>query len=122
MKRIKRILCCALAAALLPIYAVSASDVSAAANNTEEAIEILQALDFISEDYTDDTIDPKADVSRAEFAVIAAGIFNIGNIESKKLFFHDIPRDHYAFNAVAFLTDSGIINVSENRLFEPDRA
>ena len=86
---------------------------------TERAIDVLQILQIINEDYDAHIAAQTGNVTRAEFAYNAAKIFASGE-KSDKLYFHDVPRNHWAFEYISALVDKNIILVDENARFKPD--
>ena len=46
--------------------------------------------------------------------------FNPSGIQSENVFFHDVPKNHYAFIPVSTLTEMGLISVNEDRKFYPE--
>ncbi len=86
---------------------------------TERAIDVLQTLQIINEDYDTHIAAQTGNVTRAEFAYNAAKIFASGE-KSDKLYFHDVPRNHWAFEYISALVDKNIILVDENARFKPD--
>ena len=83
------------------------------------AISVLQALDMINDDYDELTIIGDEYVTRAEFANVAAGIF-AKNLKSDKLYFHDVAREHWAFEKVSVLLETDIIKLNDEKRFYPD--
>ena len=98
---------------------VQAENVNVSAR-TLESLEILRELDFVNDDYNQETIDFKATVTRAEFANVSAKIFNVSGTQGNSLYFYDVSRDYYAYDAVTYLTNVGAINVNEEKLFHPE--
>jgi len=86
---------------------------------TDRAIDVLQTLKLINEDYDIHIATQTGNVTRAEFADNVAKIFVTGE-KSEKLYFHDVPRGHWAVASVSSLVDRNIILVDESARFNPD--
>lgn len=84
-----------------------------------QAVDLLQKMDMLSDEYDRLTVDGNKTVTRAEFANIAAGVF-AKDRKGDKLYFHDVPRTHWAFDAISALTDIGMIKINEEQKFYPD--
>ena len=85
-----------------------------------EAYSMLKTLGFIDDYYTEETIIENGNVSRAVFSEILCNTINKSDGESKNIYFHDVPANHYAFGAISTFTDLGIISVNDERLFYPE--
>ncbi len=96
---------------------VTAAEISN--ENLLRAISVLQALDMVNDDYDELTISGDENVTRAEFANVAAGIFTKG-LKSDKLYFHDVPREHWVFENVSVLLEKDIIKLNDEKRFYPD--
>lgn len=62
------------------------------------------------------------ELSRGEFAIIAAGLLRGGEQKAKTQVFADVPTSHKAAEAVAVLKNSGLVSGTSDNRFEPDRA
>ena len=110
---------------LLLCFALTLGSITVSADNdlspkTAEALEILQVLGFLNTDYSEEMIDVNAALTRAEFAEVAGSIFNVYDTSSDVLYFHDVPKDYYAYKSITYLTDIGTINGNGNKEFHPD--
>lgn len=112
MKKIIGILCCM--AALVMSFAVQAKSF-----DIERNLEILQMLG-IDEDVSISTLNTDKEVTRADFAYNTAALIGAGSETSTTVYYHDVSRDYWAFNAISALTSRGIINGGENSMFRPE--
>lgn len=86
-----------------------------------EAIEELEALEVIN-GFTDGTVRPKDNVTRAEFAVIIMNVLNINaeNAEGASVF-SDVTN-HWAKDEITFLTSMGYLSGYGDGTFRPDHS
>ena len=87
---------------------------------TEEELEILQVLDIVGEEHNVEFFSGEQEITRAEFAVYAAGFLGIKVSEGDTLYYHDVPKMHYAYGAITALTEAGYFSGTGEKLFEPD--
>ncbi|MGN0181240.1 MAG: S-layer homology domain-containing protein [Candidatus Ornithomonoglobus sp.] len=100
-------LCCA---------AVTASAVS---YTTAENLAILQILG-IGKDLSLDTLQTDKPVTRAAFVNNIAILIKADGAAGENVYYHDVSRDHWAFDTISTLTERGIINGNEAGMFRPD--
>ncbi len=119
---IKKIITLVLVLSMLPMTFVSTyaedSKVSSAAS---EACDVLSALGYINSDYTEDMIADIGEFTRAEFAVMAHKVFG-NDMNSKEVYYHDVPATHFAAESIAALVEMNILSVGSEKLFRPDDA
>ncbi|MDY5230306.1 MAG: S-layer homology domain-containing protein [Eubacteriales bacterium] len=116
MKRLLMLfLCICLISGTSGVFASNQQE-SGFSNAALDSAELLIALDLLDSDYTSEELEVYGDLTRADFAYFVAKIF-AKNIKSDKLYFHDVPRSHWAFNSVSSLVDMGIIKVNDDRMF-----
>ncbi len=85
-----------------------------------EALRVIKALGFISEEYDESYVAEAGGVSKAQFAKFIKGIASPETRGSGKLYYHDVPSSHYAFEEITVLTDLGIISNNSEQYFRPD--
>lgn len=93
---------------------------SAAAGNYSfrDMVGFLDVLDIMNE-LSDEKY--SSEISRMDFAVIAAKMIGISESESPaEDYFYDIPNDHWGKFSINMLVERGIISVNEQRLFRPN--
>ncbi|HIU57413.1 MAG TPA: S-layer homology domain-containing protein [Candidatus Ornithomonoglobus merdipullorum] len=112
MKKLVGILCCM--AALLMSVAVQAKSF-----DIERNLEILQMLG-IDEDVSMSTLNTEKEVTRADFAYNTAALIGAGSETSTTVYYHDVSRDYWAYNAISALTARGIISGGGNSMFRPE--
>lgn len=107
--------------ALLLIFSAAFLHINASAQEKD----LTDTLDFLSvigwgEDYTAQTIQADREITKAVFVENVAFLMNESKTTCDKLFYHDVPRDHWAFNYISRLTELGILNGREDKNFNPD--
>ena len=85
----------------------------------EEAISAFRALGFVTEDYTEEIIIEMGNVTRAKFVEFAAKVYS-HMPESDNLYYHDVPRTHYAFSSISAFVENSVLSVGGEKLFRPD--
>ncbi|HIT85414.1 MAG TPA: S-layer homology domain-containing protein [Candidatus Ornithomonoglobus intestinigallinarum] len=114
MKKLIGILCCM--AALVMSFAAQAKSF-----DIERNLEILQMLG-IDEDVSMSTLNTDKEVTRADFVYNTAALIGAGSETSTMVYYHDVSKDYWAFNAISALTSRGIISGGENSMFRPEDA
>ncbi|MFB2646279.1 S-layer homology domain-containing protein [Raphidiopsis sp. BLCC-F218] len=82
-------------------------------------IEELAAMEII-DGYPDGTFRPNAPITRAQLATLLPKIFFKDKIR-KEVAFRDIPKNHWAHNAIQETYQMGILTPSANRRFRPNQ-
>lgn len=120
---LKRALSCVLAAVIVcGCMAVSLAEENTGVNEEAlDAMEILQMLEIIPEDYYDYNTMMDVEVSRADFVDAVAKIIGVKSYGGS-VYYYDVPRTHYAYNSISMLTELGIINGVGSSLFRPEDA
>ncbi len=88
---------------------------------TLKALSVMQALDFVNDDYDEESVIQSEPMTRAAFAVFVESFANPNGLMSGNMYYHDVPKSHYAYEAITSLTDKGIFSVSSDKYFNPDR-
>ena len=101
-------------AALLMSVAVQAKSF-----DIERNLEILQMLG-IDEDVSMSTLNTEKEVTRADFAYNTAALIGAGSETSTTVYYHDVSRDYWAYNAISALTARGIISGGGNSMFRTE--
>lgn len=84
-----------------------------------DALEVLRLLEIIP-DYFDYNTPFETEVSRGEFADTVAKIINLKGYSGGSVYYYDVPKTHFAYDSICELTEMGIINGTEEKIFEPD--
>lgn len=84
----------------------------------DEVLSFLKSIEVLGEDYDEYTLEDKS-VTRGEFATFAADIFAKDGY-ADGLYFHDISKGHWAYEAVSKLVSANLISTGEDRYFRPD--
>lgn len=85
----------------------------------KESIEKLSGKGIIS-GYEDNTFRPSKNITRAEFAKLAALTFDIAADENAVISFSDVPLGHWSYGYVAALYSKGIITGMDETKFGAD--
>lgn len=124
MKNLKKVLAVVLAFAMIigtNVFAASFPDLDKTANYAE-AVSVLADLGILT-GYSDGTIQPEGDITRAEFAAIVCrikGLENAANSAKGTTVFTDVAADHWASGYINMASQQGIINGVGNGLFLPE--
>lgn len=137
IKAYKRLLAVLIAAALscgISVMCVSAannteaaeqikSDVSVAAAESippqiRKMMNVLKLFNIIP-DYYDYNIPLTYEVSRSDFAASVARMMEKTKYNGSDIYFYDVPKNYWAFNEISNLTEMGIINGTEEKIFSP---
>ena len=101
-------------------FAFSADNKDTAADSEiTEIMDVLRLLGIIP-DYYDYNADFNGKASRADFSDAVYKIMNTGAYGTETLYYYDVPKTHWAFDAISYLTERKIIGGSSDKLFEPD--
>lgn len=101
-------------------FAFSADNKDTAADSEiTEIMDVLRLLGIIP-DYYDYNADFNGKASRADFSDAVYKIMNTGTYSTETLYYYDVPKTHWAFDAISYLTERKIIGGSSDKLFEPD--
>ena len=87
---------------------------------TADELELLQVLEIVGQEHDLDFFAADQQVTRGEFAKYAAKLLNIDTTGKSTLFYHDVPRVHYAYDAITALTEAGYFSGTGSKTFEPD--
>lgn len=115
MKKIISLLFC------IAVIGYSCFSVSAAQYSLDEDLEILKVLNIAS-DLNAETLDNDKPVTRAVFASYAAKLINAGDEKANDVYYHDVSRDYWAFNAIGTLTARGYLSGGGGAMYYPDNA
>lgn len=113
MKKIISLLFC------IAVMGYSCFSVSAAQYSLDEDLEILKVLNIAS-DLNAETLDNDKPVTRAVFASYAAKLINAGDEKANDVYYHDVSRDYWAFNAIGTLTAHGYLKGGGGAMYYPD--
>lgn len=113
MKKIISLLFC------IAVMGCACFSVSAAQYSLDEDLEILKVLNIAS-DLNAETLDNDKPVTRAVFASYAAKLINAGDENASDVYYHDVSRDYWAFNAIGTLTARGYLKGGGGAMYYPD--
>lgn len=118
---VKKIIALILCLSLLPISIVNtyAADDSGLSDTAKEAYDVLSAIGYVNDDYTEDMIADISEFTRSEFVEMAYKIFGNGR-KSSEIYYHDVPATHFAAEAIAALVEMNVLSVGSNKMFYPD--
>lgn len=102
----------------------STNFVLAASHSVDEefkaSFDILTKLEVLNE-YDEVTVEPDKPVSRAEFADTLAKVLKLEQSNETRMYYHDVPKTHFAYGAITALTDIGYMNGTGNDMFSPEQ-
>lgn len=75
----------------------------------------------IKMDYEIETIKEKQEITRAVFADKIVKLLNMQNRQTKRVYYHDVSKDHWAFNVIGVLTEARILSGTGQSYFNPDQ-
>ncbi len=101
------------------VISVSSQAEGEIATDFSEEMEALRILDVIP-DYYDYNTNYQKEVTRADFADCIAKLMGTQAVKTNKLYYYDVPENHYAYDAISLLTEMKIINGVGENLFKPD--
>lgn len=85
-----------------------------------DALDMLQTLGIVQEEYNANNINADQKITRAEFAVYFAKLLNIQPATGGTLYYNDVPKSYYAFGEITALTEQGYLSGVEDKKFSPD--
>ena len=107
--------------ALLIFVCVNASAQGVSSINTAfEYLDVLKKLEIVNDDYDSNSLDETQKVTRADFAVYFAKMMNYDVSVQSTLYYNDVPKSHYAYNEITYLTDRNIFSGVGEKSFKPD--
>lgn len=117
---LKKLIVYILAASILLTVPVSYAETTTETADNVYTVQLFESLGII--DNADDYLKRLDEqMTRGEFAILAAGLYNGTGLVSGYQPFRDVPADHKASKAVNLLANNGIISGTDNGLFEPDK-
>ncbi len=102
------------------ICSVGVYTASALSQSQKEILSILQALDIVSDEIDELTLDLTKEVTRAEFAGYLRRFAHIPEQEGKTLYYNDVSKNHYAYDDITVLTEYGYLSGAGDKLFLPE--
>ena len=117
MKKIISILICMTLLLSLPVHFASASNTEDKAFET--ALSILNTIGILTE-YDENTLDLEKKVSRAEFTDSLIKVLQVEEVDSEKMYYHDVSKTHFAYQSITVATELGYMNGTGNGMFNPD--
>lgn len=100
-------------AATLQVFSLN---IAYADDNSEKALAVLEKMGVIA---TEDIENAGQTVSRAKFTYYAAKVLGRADINDK-LYFMDLPVEHWANPHISALVEMGVIDLADNGLFNPN--
>lgn len=105
---------------ILSVVNISYAEDNKLSETAKEAYDVLSVLGFVANGYDEENISSINTVTRADFAENVYKVF-YNNLTSDNLYFYDIPLSHYACKEISVLVEQGIVSVSQDKLFNPDK-
>jgi hypothetical protein len=128
MKNLKKVLAMVLVVAMVASFAVTASATSFtddASINYSTAVEVLSGLGVIN-GKSDGAFHPTDDVTRGQFAKMAAYVLNGGSdaaasyASSATTAFADVASTHYAAASIGYVVNKGLVDGFADGTYRPD--
>ena len=123
LKYISRIAVFALFAGIFTSYSAWATDAENETSNMDDnlkaIVDTLRHFDFIP-DYYDYNTNTEETASRADFVYAAAKLVNQTKYSGGDTYYYDVPQTFWAYNEICALTQLGILNGSDEKLFKPN--
>lgn len=108
-------------ATLLALICINASaQETSSKNKALEYLDVLKSLEIVNSDYDSNSLDETQKVTRAEFAVYFAKMMDYDISMQNVLYYNDVPKSHYAYNEIAYLSDRKILSGVGEKSFKPD--
>ena len=111
------LLACAILCGLLGAAPIFAEGQNGPASET---LGLLQALGIVQSEYDEVNFNADAPVTRADFAIYAVNLLGENASGQATLWYNDVPRSHYAFNEITYLTERGLLRGIGDKTFMPD--
>lgn len=124
-KNIKKLFCLTTVLALVCTSFVFATEDKTAESNSApdswvtDAMEVLRLFEIIP-DYYDYNTDFSEVITRGDFVDVVGKLINIDANANATGYYYDVPKTHYAYQAISTLTEMNIIGGTGDNLFKPD--
>ena len=82
-------------------------------------VSLLETLGILK-DYDIELIQAGKPVTRAMFCSVLVDFIGAGSETCDTLYYHDVPRDYWAFNSIGVLTQRGILTGTGEQYFNPE--
>jgi len=107
--------------ALITAVCINASAQGVSSKNTAlEYMDILKSLEIVEPDYDSNSLDETQKVTRADFAIYLTKMMNYDVSAQNTLYYNDVPKTHYAYNEITYLTERKLLSGVGDKRFEPD--
>lgn len=108
------LLICVFVSSCIPAFSAE----EAAADYSKE-IDMLKLFDVAAATVDEDSFTPDTVVTRGEFAQYMAKLLNAQGTNNGQLYYHDVPKTHYAYDEITVLTQMGLMSGVGNKMFAP---
>lgn len=85
----------------------------------KSVIEVLRYFEFIP-DYYEYNTNPSETATRADFVSAAAKLAGQTKYSGGDTYYYDVPQTFWAYNEICSLTQMGVLNGTEKKLFKPN--
>lgn len=107
--------------ALIIAVSINASAQGTLSKNTAlKYIDVLKSLEIVKSDYDSTSLDESQKVTRADFAIYLTKMMNFDVYDQDTLYYNDVPKTHYAYNEITYLTERMLMSGTGDKRFEPD--
>jgi len=90
-----------------------------AESNLADTLDFLNAVG-VKTNYEIETITENQAITRAVFSENVAKLLNMHSQKSNKVYYHDVSRDHWAFDFIGVMTQAGYMSGDGQNYFHPD--
>lgn len=119
MRKIIAIICCIALIGSVPIAFAAADNTETIAYDKQvKTLDMFTALGIVS-DLDETNFDPAKQMTRGEFACLAAKLIRADE-KNLQVYFYDVPANHYSCSAVAALVGVGALKGNGDKQFYPD--
>jgi len=84
-----------------------------------KAMSLFRMLDVIPE-YYDYNINFNQEMTRGDFANAVFKLIAPSGYKGTQVYYYDVTEPHWAYDAICYLTEQGILHGSKDKIFEPD--
>lgn len=112
----------AIAAVLVCVLISSCFVPTLAEDSTQDyssEIELLKLFGIVEATMDNDSFTPDTVVARGEFAQYIAKLLSVQGQGNQQLYYHDVPKTHYAYDEITVLTQMGILSGVGEGKFAP---
>ena len=100
------------------VFGMFSMQITVSADETDYRVEIVRQLGIASEQITEN---PNKNISRTDFAVLAARLHGYNGENSDNSYFTDMHKEHYASGSISYLVSIGVLDGYADSNFRGER-